>query len=44
MGPILTPTTKADAGHDLELDEDGAAEIADKVGGKGTWDKMKKLA
>lgn len=41
MGPILTPTTKADGGHDLELDEDGAAEIADKVGGKGTWNKVK---
>ncbi|MCL6096158.1 MAG: phosphoribosylaminoimidazolesuccinocarboxamide synthase [Patescibacteria group bacterium] len=41
MGPIVTPTTKAKEGHDLELDEDGAAEIADRVGGKGTWDKMK---
>lgn len=41
MGPILTPTTKADKGHDLELDEDSAREIADKTGGFGTWDKIK---
>lgn len=44
MGPILTPTTKADKGHDLELDEDAAREIADSVGGKGTWDKIKSAA
>ena len=41
MGPILTPTTKADEGHDLELDEDSAREIADKTGGLGTWEKVK---
>ena len=41
MGPILTPTTKADEGHDLELDEDAAREIADKTGGKRTWEKVK---
>lgn len=40
-GPVVTPTTKADQGHDLELDEDAAREIADKFGGKGTWEKMK---
>ncbi len=41
MGPILTPTTKATEGHDLELDEDSAREIADNTGGLGTWDKIK---
>lgn len=41
MGPILTPTTKADEGHDLELDEESAREITDKTGAKGTWDKIK---
>lgn len=44
MGPILTPTTKADEGHDLELDEDGARELADKKGGEGTWEKIKKVS
>lgn len=44
MGPILTPTTKADVGHDMELDEDAAREIADKVGGAGAWDRMKKAS
>ncbi len=41
MGPILTPTTKADEGHDLELDENAAQKIADETGGEGTWDKIK---
>ena len=42
MGSILTPTTKAEKGqHDLELDEESTREIADRVGGKGTWDKIK---
>jgi len=41
MGLVLTPTTKADEGHDLELTEDEAKEIADKVGGFGTWETIK---
>src|SRR3989344_936762 len=35
MGPILTPSTKADEGHDLELTEYAARELADKIGGLG---------
>ncbi|OGH37751.1 MAG: hypothetical protein A3B44_00055 [Candidatus Levybacteria bacterium RIFCSPLOWO2_01_FULL_38_21] len=41
MGPILTPSTKADEGHDLELTEYAARELADKIGGLGTWEKVK---
>lgn len=44
MGPIITPTTKADEGHDLELTEDAAREIADKKGGEDTWNKIKKAS
>lgn len=41
MGPVLTPTTKAEGGHhDLELTQEEAREIADKEGGVGTWDKI----
>lgn len=41
MGPVLTPTTKAEGGHhDLELTQEEAREIADKEGGIGTWDKV----
>lgn len=40
MGPVLTPTTKAESGHhDLELTQEEAREIADEEG-VGTWDKI----
>lgn len=38
---VLTPTTKSESGHDEELDDDSAKEIADKVGGTGTWEKIR---
>lgn len=41
MGTILTPTTKAETDHDLELTDEEAAEIADRDGIPGTWDKIK---
>lgn len=41
MGTILTPTTKSVSGHDEELTEDQAAEIANRDGGPGTWGKIK---
>lgn len=41
FGTILTPTTKAEEGHDQELTDEEAQELADKVGGKRTWEKMK---
>ena len=41
--PVLAPTTKADSGHDEELDDDAASDIADKVGGRGTWRKIKTM-
>lgn len=44
MGPILTPTTKAEEGHDLELDDESAEEVADRVGGRGTWEKIKTVS
>ncbi len=44
MGPILTPTTKADEGHDLELDEERAREIVDRIGGEGTWEKIREAS
>lgn len=41
MGPVLTPTTKAEGGlHDLELTQEEAREIIDKEEGIGTWDKI----
>lgn len=39
--PVLTPTTKADSGHDEELDDYKARDIADKVGGRGTWKRIR---
>jgi len=44
MGTILTPTTKAESGHDLELTDEQAQEIVDGKLGKGTWRKTKKAA
>lgn len=41
IGTILTPTTKASFGHDLELTEAEAQEIADNVGSNGIWDQIK---
>jgi phosphoribosylaminoimidazole-succinocarboxamide synthase len=37
--PIFTPTTKADAGHDIPLDPDEAAELV----GKGLFERLKEL-
>ncbi|OGH12586.1 MAG: hypothetical protein A2857_04480 [Candidatus Levybacteria bacterium RIFCSPHIGHO2_01_FULL_36_15] len=44
MGTVLTPTTKADAGHDEELSDERALEIVDSKLGDGTWDKAKSAA
>lgn len=44
MGTILTPTTKAETGHDLELTDTRAAEIVDSKLGKGAWAKTKAAA
>lgn len=43
MGTILTPTTKAEAGHDQELTDAQACEIVDGKLGDGVW-KMAKTA
>jgi phosphoribosylaminoimidazole-succinocarboxamide synthase len=37
--PIFTPTTKAEAGHDLPLDPDGAVDLV----GKGLFQRLKEL-
>jgi phosphoribosylaminoimidazole-succinocarboxamide synthase len=37
--PIFTPTTKADAGHDLPLDPDEAVELV----GKGLYERLREL-
>jgi phosphoribosylaminoimidazole-succinocarboxamide synthase len=37
--PIFTPTTKADAGHDLPLDPEEAADLV----GKGLFERLKEL-
>lgn len=44
MGTILTPTTKAEAGHDQELTDDQAGAIVDSKLGTGTWNKAKTAA
>lgn len=44
MGTILTPTTKAETGHDLELVDEQAQEIVDSKLGEGTWRKTKTAA
>lgn len=44
MGTIVTPTTKASAGHDEELTDRQAKEIVDSKLGKGIWDQAKEAA
>ena len=44
MGTIVTPTTKAEQGHDEELTDEQALEIVDKKFGDGTWVKAKTAA
>lgn len=44
MGTILTPTTKAEVGHDMELTDHEALEIVDAKLGDGIWEKTKKAA
>lgn len=44
MGTVLTPTTKAEAGHDEELTDEQALEIVDGKLGDGTWVKAKTAA
>jgi phosphoribosylaminoimidazole-succinocarboxamide synthase len=44
MGTVLTPTTKAESGHDQELADEQALEIVDSKLGNGTWDKVKVAA
>jgi len=43
QGTILTPTTKAETGHDEELTDEQAQELVDKVAGIGTWQKIKEI-
>jgi len=44
MGTILTPTTKADKGHDEELTDSRAQEIVDRKLGDGIWEQAKTAA
>lgn len=44
MGPIVTPTTKAEQGHDLELTDEEAREHVDSRFGDGTWDRVKEVS
>lgn len=44
MGTILTPTTKADTGHDEELTDESAQEMVDQKLGDGTWEQVKVAA
>lgn len=39
-GPILTPSTRGEI-HDEEMTEEKAHEIADKIGGSGTWERIR---
>lgn len=41
MGSILTPTTKAETGHDQELTDQEAGEIVDHQLGQGMWERVK---
>lgn len=43
-GTILTPTTKAETGHDLELTDEQAQKIVDGKLGEDTWEKTKTAA
>jgi phosphoribosylaminoimidazole-succinocarboxamide synthase len=44
MGTIITPTTKADQGHDEELTSEQAKKIVDSRLGKGMWNKTRDAA
>lgn len=44
MGTILTPTTKAESGHDQKLTDAQACEIVDSKLGGGTWNRAKTAA
>ncbi|MDP2586108.1 MAG: phosphoribosylaminoimidazolesuccinocarboxamide synthase [Candidatus Levybacteria bacterium] len=44
MGTIITPTTKAEAGHDEELTDQEAAGIVDGKLGKGVWKQARNAA
>lgn len=44
MGTILTPTTKAETGHDEELTDEQAHEIVGGKLGNGIWDRAKAAA
>lgn len=44
MGTIITPTTKADTGHDAELTDNQAAEMVDGKLGDGIWSQAKTAA
>lgn len=44
MGTILTPTTKATTGHDLELTDEQARGIVDLKLGEGTWARASEAA
>jgi phosphoribosylaminoimidazole-succinocarboxamide synthase len=44
IGTVLTPTTKAESGHDQELTDEQAFEIVDSKLGSGAWNKAKTAA
>lgn len=44
MGHIITPTTKATSGHDVELTSEKARQIVDSKFGNGTYSKAEKAA
>lgn len=44
MGTIITPTTKAEKGHDEELTVEKAREIVDRQHGEGVWDQISQAA
>jgi len=43
-GIIITPTTKANAGHDEELTDEKARELVDSQLGNGLWGETKRVA
>lgn len=43
-GAIITPTTKAEDGHDEELTHEEAKAIVERVAKRGTWDAMRRAA
>ena len=42
--PIFTPATKAEEGHDENIDAGEAARVADAIAGEGTTDRLAKTA